>query len=330
MHCATSRNTQTGQGFPVSGELVDVHAHVLPDWYVDAAKAAGHTTPDAMPGWPTWSVQEHLAMMDQVGIDRSVLSISSPGVHFGDDTAAGSLAVEVNDFMRGLHREHPGRFEYFAALPLPDVGRAINEARRTRDLPGRSGVGIESNAHGVYLGDPALEPLWHELAAQRAVVFVHPTAPPGFDPTLTGYPAPLLEYLFDTTRTIVHLAAAGVLRRHPEIRFIVPHCGAVLPMVLSRVDLFRLAGLVPSDVDGDLGWEQLWFDLAGAPVPDQLGAFSRRFGTGHLLYGSDFCFTPAFAVDLLAKQLDDGWPDERGPWRVQVAENSAALFGRNT
>ncbi|MGC5258268.1 amidohydrolase family protein [Gordonia sp. DT218] len=312
----------------MSGELVDVHAHVLPDWYVDAAKTAGHITPDAMPAWPEWSVQDHLAMMDQVGIDRSVLSISSPGVHFGDDAAAGSLAVEVNDFMHGLHHDHPNRFEYFATLPLPDVDGAINEARRTRDVPGRVGVGIESNAHGVYLGAPALEPLWQELAAQKAVVFVHPTAPPGFDPTLTGYPAPLLEYLFDTTRTIVHLATAGVLLRHPDIRFVVPHCGAVLPTMLSRVELFRLAGLVSADVDGDLGWESLWFDLAGAPIPDQLGAFTRRFGTDHLLYGSDYCFTPAFAVDLLAKQLDDNWPDADDPWRTRVADNAVTLLRR--
>jgi 6-methylsalicylate decarboxylase len=308
------------------GGLVDVHAHVLPDWYLDAATAAGHHTPDAMPGWPNWSEEQHLAMMNTVGIDRSVLSISSPGVHFGDDTAAGALAVEVNDFMADLSARRPDRFGFFAALPLPDVGAAIAEARRTAGRDGRAGVGIESNAHGVYLGAADLEPLWRELAAQHAVVFVHPTAPPHFDVTATGFPAPLLEYLFDTTRTIVHLATAGVLNRHPRIRFVVPHCGAVLPLVLGRVDLFRLAGLVTTD-DDDLGWERLWFDLAGAPVPDQLGAFTRRFGTGHLLYGSDHCFTPATAVAMLAKVLDEQWPETApGPWRRVVADNARALF----
>ncbi|MFW0793386.1 amidohydrolase family protein [Gordonia sp. CPCC 205515] len=307
-----------------TSDLVDVHAHVLPDWYVDAAKAAGHTVPDAMPGWPDWSVDAHLAMMDQVGITQSIVSISSPGVHFGDDDAGTALAVEVNDFMAGLHTAHTDRFGFFAALPLPDVDGAIAEARRTAGVPGRAGVGIESNGHGTYLGDPSLEPLWQELSAQRAVVFIHPTAPPAFDPALVGFPAPLLEYLFDTTRTIVHLATAGVLVRHPDIRFVVPHCGAVLPSMISRVELFRAAGMISGE--GDLGWERLWFDLAGAPLPDQLGAFTRRFGADHLLYGSDFCFTPAGAVDMLAAMLDQGWPEEHGEWRKVVGANATNLF----
>lgn len=68
--------------------LVDVHAHFLTEEYVDAAIAAGHRHPDGMPGWPSWSVDEHLALMDNHDIATSLLSISSPGVHFGDDTGA--------------------------------------------------------------------------------------------------------------------------------------------------------------------------------------------------------------------------------------------------
>lgn len=305
-------------------ELVDVHSHVLPDWYVETAKSAGHTVPDAMPGWPSWSVEAHLAMKDQVGIHRSILSISSPGVHFGDDAAAAALSVDVNDYLAGLHREHPDRFEFFAALPLPDVDAAIAEARRTVDTPGRVGVGIESNGHGTYLGNARLEPLWRELSAQHAVVFIHPTAPPAFDSSLTGYPAPLIEYLFDTTRTIVNLGTEGVIARHPEIRFVVPHCGAVLPSVISRIELFRGAGMLEGA--GELGWDRLWFDLAGAPIPDQLATLTRRFGTDHLLYGSDFCFTPAAAVDMLAGLLDSGWPTDDN-WRELVTANAVTLLG---
>ena len=78
--------------------LIDVHAHYVTDSYLAAAIEAGHQNPDGMPGWPRFSVSDKLAMMDRQGIGRAVLSISSPGVHFGDDRSARRLAAEVNDF----------------------------------------------------------------------------------------------------------------------------------------------------------------------------------------------------------------------------------------
>jgi hypothetical protein len=77
--------------------FVDVHAHFLTDAYVARARAAGHDVPDGMPGWPHWSLGEHSELMDRLGIDSAVLSLSSPGVHFGDDEAARVLAREVNE-----------------------------------------------------------------------------------------------------------------------------------------------------------------------------------------------------------------------------------------
>ncbi len=64
--------------------LVDVHAHFLTEEYVQAAKDAGNIEPDGMAGWPAWHADQHLELMDQWGISTSILSISSPGVWFGD------------------------------------------------------------------------------------------------------------------------------------------------------------------------------------------------------------------------------------------------------
>src|SRR5262249_51178932 len=63
---------------------IDVHAHYLPDAYRAALLAAGHDRPDGFPQVPDWSVEEHLAAMDRLGIATSLLSISSPGIYFGD------------------------------------------------------------------------------------------------------------------------------------------------------------------------------------------------------------------------------------------------------
>jgi hypothetical protein len=90
-----------------SSGFLDVHAHFLTDAYVAQARAAGHVFPDGIPAWPSWSVAEHLKLMDRNGIDTAVLSISSPGVHFGDDTAARRRAREVNDAGAQIVRDHP-------------------------------------------------------------------------------------------------------------------------------------------------------------------------------------------------------------------------------
>ena len=89
--------------------LVDVHAHFVTDAYIATAKAAGHVYPDGMPGWPSWDPETHLDLMDRCGIRTSMLSISSPGIHFGDDKAARALARSVNEHGVGVAAAHPGR-----------------------------------------------------------------------------------------------------------------------------------------------------------------------------------------------------------------------------
>jgi predicted TIM-barrel fold metal-dependent hydrolase len=280
--------------------LVDVHAHFLTDDYTAAARAAGHETPDGMPQWPSWTLDQQLADMDRRGIRKVMLSISSPGVHFGDDRAAGDLARAVNDDAARMARRHPERLGFFAALPLPDVDGSIREARRALDALGARGVVMESNAHGQYLGDPALEQLWADLDERNAVVFLHPTSPIGWERTALGRPRPMLEFLFDTTRTVVDLAFTGVLDRHPNLRVIVPHSGATL---------------------------RLWFDTAGTPFPIASPLLTQLAGTDHILYGSDSCWTPPLGVDAQIASIDaSAAPVGSADWRELTTRNAAHLF----
>ena len=267
----------------MGNQHVDVHAHYLPDAYRGAAVAAGHTMPDGFPQLPAWSARSHVEMMDRFGIAVSMLSISSPGVHFGDSAAACALARQVNEDGHRARLAHPGRFGLLASLPLPDVGGAIEEIAYCYDELGVDGVCLLTNAGGVYLGDPALEPVFDELDRRRARIFIHPTSPPCWEHTSFGRPRPMIEFLFDTTRTIVNMILNGTVARHPNIEVIVPHAGAVLPLIADRVAAF---GMILPDVDpsasvlDDLA--RLHYDLAGFAVPralDALAGNSRRLFT---------------------------------------------------
>jgi predicted TIM-barrel fold metal-dependent hydrolase len=285
-------------------DKIDVHAHYIPDPYLDALVAAGEVHPDGIPALPEWNEALAIAAMDQLGVRLAILSISSPGVHFGDAVAAVALARTVNEAGAQIKLATPGRFGFFAALPLPEIDAAVAETRYALDTLGADGITLLTNHRGMYLGDERLEPIYTEVAARNSVVFVHPTSPP--QPTgAVGFAAPMIEFMFETTRSMTDLVLSGVLRRHPELRIIVPHAGAALPILAGRVDMLApvLAGNGAEVPSLRAALERLHFDLAGAPVEEQLAALQSVADSSRLHYGSDFPFTPLQGCQYLMRQL---------------------------
>lgn len=305
---------------------VDVHAHYLPESYREAALAAGHELPDGFHHLPAWDAASHVEMMDRLGIGVGLLSISSPGVHFGDDAAARSLARQVNEDGRRAIEAHPGRFGLWASLPVPDVAGSIDEVAYCYDELRVNGVCLLTNVGGTYLGDPVLEPLFEELDRRNARVFIHPTSPPCWEHTSFGRPRPMIEFLFDTTRTVVDMVLNGTVARHPNIEFIVPHVGATLPAIADRVAGF--ATILP-DVDPatsvarDLA--RLHYDLAGFVTPATMDALLSIATIDHLHYGSDVPFTSELVAGLLAAPLE-AMGEPPGTLPATLEENTRRLF----
>ena len=304
---------------------IDVHAHHLPDVYREALLEHGHDHPDGFPYIPEWSAAEHVAAMDRLGISRSLLSISSPGVHLADEARTRDLARAVNDEGHRAVTDHPGRFGLFASLPLPDVDAAMAEIAYCCDHLEVTGFALLTNVGGTYLGDASFEPVFGELDRRGARVFLHPTSPPCWEHTSLGRPRPMLEFLFDTTRAVVDLVLSGTIARHPRIEVLVPHGGATLPMVADRISVFSaLVGAGPEvDVLRDLG--RLHFDLAGYPLPRQLDALLTMTALEHLHYGSDYPFTPEPAVEASRARLADAG-DPAGSLLDVLRTNTERLF----
>jgi predicted TIM-barrel fold metal-dependent hydrolase len=264
---------------------------------------------DGIAGLPKWSPEAALTLMDRLGVGVAILSISSPGVHFGDDAAARALARRVNEEGVRLQKSYGGRFGQFASLPLPDVDGALAEATHALDTQRADGIILLTNHRGVYLGDPKLEPLYGELNSRRAVVLIHPTAPSGSNSERLAakYPLPILEYMFETTRAVTDLVVAGVIQRFPEIRFIVPHAGAALSVLINRVDM-GLPLLTPpgSSLPPSMreAMKSLRFDLAGAPVPGLLCELLAVADPQKIHYGSDYPFTPGPVCDKLEQAIE--------------------------
>ncbi|SKU45193.1 amidohydrolase [Mycobacteroides abscessus subsp. massiliense] len=312
--------------------LIDVHSHMMPDFYVEAVKAQGAGDhPEGMPAWPTWDIDCHLQMMDQEGIAVSMLSVPNK-VHYGDDAAARRLCRQINEFGAQLMTAHPDRIGLFVSLPVPDIDGALNELAYAYDELGADGVLLNTNMNGLYLGDKRLRPLLAELDHRNAVVSVHPITPPHAESICCGRPSPMIEYLFDTARTFADLLFTDSVIDFPNIRWIVSHAGGVLPLLSDRMQWFRTLIMKPETPTVPLAEQlaTLYYDLAGTPFPTQVPALIHLTGTEqHLLYGSDYCWTPPAGVHSQLSTIDQAAPPRgAADWRALTTTNAHRIFPR--
>jgi hypothetical protein len=96
-------------------------------------------------------------------------------------------------------------------------------------------------------------------------------------------------------------------------------------MIADRISVFSLLLDVDPAVDvlGDLG--RLHYDLAGSPIPRQLDALLTLTTLDHLHYGSDYPFTPEFAVDAARDRLA-GAGDPPGSLLATLDANTRRLL----
>lgn len=313
--------------WPESQRVVDVHAHFIPDAYRGGLLAAGKDHPDGSP-IPPWDADAHLERLDQVGIDTAMLSLSSPGLDV--DGRPTHWARVVNDAGASLVAEHPDRFGWLASLPLPDVDASLSELARAEDELDADGFALLTHVGGVYLGDPQLDPVMAELDRRAAVVFIHPTSPAGCSHVDLGRPAPLIEYLFDTTRAVVNMVLNRVFQRYPRIQWIVPHNGAALTSVVDRVQLFGDYVLRTPDaesVEDVLG--RLYYEIgSSAPFPRAAEALLGIAGPDRLLLGTDLPYAPPPAVTQNLERLASGDLVRGNDLAALVGGNAERLFPR--
>ena len=104
-----------------SPRRIDVHFHLIPQFYEDAVYAAG--AGPAIGRYPDWSPELALEMMDRCGIEIALTSLAQPGVQFGDPKAAAALARRCNDYAAELNARWPQRFGGFGTVPMWRHGR---------------------------------------------------------------------------------------------------------------------------------------------------------------------------------------------------------------
>lgn len=266
-------------------DVIDMHAHIITPSFLADLKAHDALLDEGFP-IPQYDVERHLQWMDEAGVQTSVLTLAAP------QPFDAKTVRETNEEAARLKREHPGRFLFCAALPLPDVEAAMREAVYALDTLGADGIKLATNVRGQYLGAPELDPLMALLSERRAVVIIHPHRPePVNREVMRQTPLAMQEYLGETTRAVANMISRNVLARYPGMKVVVPHCGAYLPLAVPRMKSLT-AVMQANHLVGDIDWEAnlaaLYYDLAGAHSAEVIRMMLSITTPDHLLYGSDY------------------------------------------
>ena len=301
---------------------IDTHHHVVPPTYAAWLKRKGMEA-GGLP-IPEWSADSAIALMDRYRIQNAIMSVSTPGVHLGDDAEAREKAREVNEFAANVVRKHRDRFGFFATLCLPDVKGSIDELAYAFDKLHADGVVLLANSRGIYLGDRIFDPLFDELNKRKAVVFVHPSFLYGAEP-LKGIPPFVADFLLDTTRAAIRLAGSGTLDRCPDIKVILSHAGGFVPYAA-----YRIAVATSPKRDFAEGLTQLhkfYFDLALSASPTALPSLMAFAKPDHVLYATDWPYATDAVVGAFTGMYEGYSMSEHQRASIDRG-NAEALFPR--
>lgn len=266
------------------GSRIDVHHHANPPIYTKTTGRFGN--------W-NWTPAASIEQMEKYDISTSIVSITQPGIWFGDAQQARSLARQCNDYMAQMVRDFPGRFGLFAAVPLPDPDGALKEIEYGFDTLKADGIGLLTSYGDKWLGDPAFVPAFEELNRRKAIVFVHASGPACCQNLIPGVTATMAEFDFDTARTVESLLVNGTPSRFPDIRFIFVHSGGTLPVLANRIsDRFPKdrADNIPNGVSYEV--TKFYYEVAHAAYGPPLAALTKFVPTSQILFGTDYPAEP--------------------------------------
>ena len=294
---------------------LDVFNHIYPTPYFDLMMAVAPTFKDIgkrMRNIPMLvDLDERFRVMDRFADYQQVLSIATPPIEvFSSGQDSIDLARAANDGMAALVAKYPDRFPAFvAALPLGDPDAAMRETERAVGELGARGIQVFSNINGKPLDRPEYLALFARMAAFDLPVWLHPFRGADISDYATEQKS-LYEiwwtfgWPYETSVAMSRLVFSGIFDRHPGLKIITHHLGAMAPYFEGRVGPgWDQLGSRTSDED----YGAVLTRLAKRPIDyfrmfyadtAVFGAYDATvcglsfFGAGHVLFASDAPFDP--------------------------------------
>ena len=297
----------------IGAQTIDVHAHVVLDATMGAAGAQGpELTIEQPPRFragdyelvgvkyrnsPFMDPQLRLTAMDEVGIDYQLLSPNPlTYFHYISSRQAQHFCRTHNNALASLVGDHADRLGAFAAIPMQDIGFAMEETERAVTELGFYAPYIGTD-FGVALNDSSLDPFYDLLVRLDVPLFIHP-APAGIDgpagdPRLKQFDLDIIVgFAAQETIAVCTLIYGGVLERHPRLDVCLSHGGGATGYAYGRMAMAARKRPWASDAlraDGafDALLHRLWFD-AHVHSDDALTLLKQHVNGEHLVFGTNF------------------------------------------
>ena len=317
--------------------IIDFHNHFFPPKYIDELRSGGsrvQVTIDGdgnpvlhYPGDYNIAVRGHRdiayreSVISEIGVDRQVLSLTTPGTHVEEPAIAVKLARIVNDAFAEIVRNSQ-RFIGIATLPLSDPSASAKELDRACRQLGFCGAMVFSNINGVALSDRRFWPVWETANDLGAVIHIHPTSPVGVEAMQEYWLMPLVGFPMDTTLAAASLVFSGVVKRFPRIRWALGHLGGAIPYLVERLDRgFHAFKECRANIDRPPSeyLRKFYYDSVNFD-PRALQLAIDFAGADHILAGSDY----PHQIGSLRRMLDS-------IAELNISEDDrAAILGGNT
>jgi aminocarboxymuconate-semialdehyde decarboxylase len=144
----------------------------------------------------------------------------------------------------GLRRRASGLQESGGLGRRRQCQASLEELSYALDVLGLDGFVLFTNSNGVYLGDPALEPVFEELERRKTVVYVHPNPSPDAIAHALGLPDNLLDFPTDTNRAVAQMHYTNRFARTPNVKYIFSHAGGSIPYLAARFAIIDEMGFI--------------------------------------------------------------------------------------
>jgi 5-carboxyvanillate decarboxylase len=244
--------------------------------------------------------QLRIQHMDECGIDKQVLALTSPGVQIMDTASAVSFAQVANDHLAEAIRRHPTRFAGMLAVAPQDPAAAAKEIERGVTKLGINSIVINSHTHGEYLSDPKFWDIFAAAEAHDAPIYLHPNTPPAnmIQPFLEcGLDGAIFGFGVETGLHALRIITAGVFDRFPRLQIILGHMGEALPYWAYRLDYMHRATVVSQRYESmkplkkkpsDYLRENFYITNSGVAWEPAIKFAQSTLGTDRIMYAMDY------------------------------------------